>query len=53
MPEYVPLRRGKTKVPKDIDESKVTVHTPLLPYQIMFEGPHLGRVPLVKLEDIE
>ena len=30
-PVYVPLRRGKTKVLKDIDESKVTLHTPLFP----------------------
>jgi len=39
------------KVPKDIDESKVTLHTPLLPDQIVFEGPRLGHAPLLKLED--
>jgi len=49
--EYIPPHRGKMKVPKDIDERKVTLHTPLLPDQIVFEGPHLGRVPLLKLED--
>jgi len=49
--EYIPPCRGKTKVPKDIDESKVTLYTPLLPNKIVFEGLHLGRVPLLKLED--
>lgn len=44
--EYIPLHRGEMKVPKDIDESKVTLHTPLLPEQIVFEGSHLGHVPL-------
>jgi len=40
------------KVPKDIHESKVTLHTPLLPDQIIFNEPHLGQhVPLLKLED--
>ena len=42
LPEYVPQCKGKTKVPKDIDESKVTLHTPLLPDEIVFEGPCLG-----------
>lgn len=51
LPEYIPLHKGKTKVCKDIDESKVTLHTPLLSDQIVFEEPHLGRVPLLKLED--
>lgn len=51
LPEYVPPRIGKNKVPKDIDESKVTLHTPLLLDQIVFEGTHLRHVPLVKLED--
>lgn len=49
--EYVPPCRGKTKVLKDIDESKVTLHTPLLPNEIVFEGPCLGWFPLLKLED--
>lgn len=51
LPEYVPLRKGKTKVPKDIDESKAALHIPLLPDEIIFEGPRLGWVPLLKLED--
>lgn len=38
-------------MPKDIDESKVTLHTPLLPEKIVFEGLRLGRLPLLKLED--
>jgi len=28
LPEYIFPCRGKTKVSKDIDESKVTLHTP-------------------------
>jgi len=51
LPEYIPLCRGKTKVPEDIDESKVTLHTTLLPDQIIFEGPRLWCVPVLKLED--
>ncbi len=51
LPEYIPPRRGKTKVSKDIYESKVTLHTPLLPDQIVFEGLCLGCVPILKLED--
>ena len=31
LPEYVPPRKGKSKVPKDIDESKSYLQTPLLP----------------------
>lgn len=48
--EYVPPHKGKTKVLKDIDESKVTLHMPLLPDEIVFEGPLLGQVLLLKLE---
>lgn len=50
LPEYVPLCKGKAKVPKDIDESKSSLQTPLLPDNIVFEGPHLGQVPILKFE---
>lgn len=40
--KYVPLRKGKTKVSKDIDERKRSLQTPLLPNDIVFEGTHLG-----------
>lgn len=43
-PSYVPLWKGKAKVPKDLDESKSSLQTPLLPNDIIFEGTHLGRV---------
>ncbi len=49
--EYVPPRKGKAKVPKDIDESKSSLQTPLLPDDIGFEGAHLGWVPVLKFED--
>lgn len=40
--EYIPLHKGKIKVPKDIDKSKVTLHIPLLPDDVFFKGLHLG-----------
>ena len=49
--EYIPPCKGKTKVPKDIDESKVPLQTPPLLDEIVFEGPCLGQVPLLKLKD--
>lgn len=45
MLEYIPPCRGKTKVPKDINESIVTLHRPLLSDQIVFERPCLGCTP--------
>lgn len=51
LPEYLPLPKGMTKVPKDIDTSKVPLKSPLLPDEIFFEGLCFGRVPLLKLED--
>ena len=51
LPKYIPSRRGKAKIPKDIDESKVTLHTPLLPDKLAFEGLRLARVPHLNLED--
>jgi len=38
-------------VPKDLDETKSFLQTPLLPDDIMFEGMHLGRVLTMKFED--
>jgi len=38
-------------VPKDIDESKSTLQTPLLPDDIVFEGPHLWQVHVLKFKD--
>lgn len=49
--EYVPPRKGKTKIPKDMDTMKSALHMPLLPDGITFEGSHLGHVPTVKFED--
>ena len=51
MPKYIPQCKGNTKESKDIDESKVSLHIPLMSNQIVFEGPCLGWVPLLKLED--
>lgn len=49
--EYVPLCKGEAKVQKEIDESKSSQQTPLLPDDIAFEGPHLGWVPVLNFED--
>ena len=49
--EYVPSLKGKAKVPKDIDKSKSSLQTSLLPDDIVFEGACLGRVPVLKFED--
>lgn len=48
LPAYVPPHKGKTKVPKDIDERKSSLQTLLLPDDIVFEGLHLGQVPMLK-----
>lgn len=50
LPAYVPLRKGKAKVPKDLDETKSLLQTPLLPDGIMLEGRHLGCVSSMKFE---
>ena len=36
LPTYIPLQKGKAKVPKDLDESKSSLQTPLLPDNIIF-----------------
>jgi len=36
LPTYVPPRKGKAKVPKDLDETKSSLQTLLLPDGIMF-----------------
>ena len=51
LPGYVPLCKPKTKVPKDIDESKTPLQTPLLPNEIVFDRLRLALVLLLKLED--
>jgi len=49
-PMYVPPWKGKAKVPKDLDESKNSLQTPLLLDDIIFEGMHLGRVKISSLK---
>lgn len=51
LPAYVPLWKGKTKVPKDLDDTKRSLQTSLLQDGIIFEGMHLGRVLSMKFED--
>lgn len=51
LPTYVPPQKGKTKVLKDLDETKSSLQTPLLTDGIVFEGTHLGRMPTMKFKD--
>ena len=48
---YVPSRKGKARVHKDLDERKISLQTPLLLDDILFEGMHLGQVPALKFQD--
>lgn len=50
-PMYVPLWKEKKSVRKDLDESKSSLQTPLLPNDIISEGVHLGQVPSLNFED--
>lgn len=50
LPTYVPPLRGKTKVLKDLDKTKSSLHTLLLPNGIVFEDKHLGHMPTMKFE---
>ena len=49
--EYIPPRKGKVKVPKDLDAGQFLLNTPLLPENLTFEGPHLALISHLKLED--
>lgn len=51
LPKNVPPRKPNIKIPKDIDESKNPLQTPLLLDKIIFDSSHLARMPLLKLED--
>jgi len=51
LPMYVPSRKGKARVLKDLYESKSSLQTPLLPNDIIFGGGNLGWVPVLKFED--
>ena len=51
LPAYVTPRKWKAKVPKDLDKTKSSLQTPLLPGNIIFEGTHLGWVPSFKFKD--
>lgn len=51
LPKYVPLCKGKAKVPKDINKRKSSLQTSLLLDDIVFEGSHLGWVPILKFGD--
>lgn len=51
LPEYIPLRKGKTKATKDPDSGKFVVSTPLLSEHVTFEGPRLVCIIVLKMGD--
>ena len=48
--ECVPPQKGKTMILKGLDATKSALQTSLLPDGIMFEGSHLGHVPIMMFE---
>lgn len=50
---YIPLWKGKAKVPKDLDSGKFMISTSLLPEEVVFEGALLAHIPVLKLEDLD
>jgi len=50
LPAYVIPCKGNAKVPKDLDETKSSLQTLLLPGSIMFEGMQLGHMLTMKFE---
>lgn len=51
LPPYISLWKGTTKIPKDMEATKSTLQTLLLPNEIRFEGLLLGQIPNIKFED--
>ena len=51
LPPYIPLWKGKAKIPKDLEATKSAHQTPLLSDKVRFEGLPMGRVPNMKFED--
>lgn len=49
--KYIPSCKSTTKVPKDPNNTKFMISTPLLPEKVVFDGAMLGRIPSLKLED--
>jgi len=49
--DYIPLRKGKLKVPKNPNVGNFLLNTSLLPEKITFEGPRLTQIPHLKWED--
>lgn len=49
--KYIPPHKGTTKVPKDSDNVKFMISTPLLLKKVVFEGVFLGHILMLKLED--
>lgn len=51
LPKYIPPRKPTTKVPKYPNNVKFMVSTLLLPENVLFQGPLLGQILNLKMED--
>lgn len=51
LPPYISPWKGTPKIPKDLEATKSTLQTPLLPDEIRFDGLPLGRIQNIKFED--
>lgn len=51
LPEYVLPRKGKAKIPKDLDATKSALQISFLPDRIVFEGSRLSHISIMKFED--
>ena len=51
LPKYIPSRKGRVKVPKDLDVVTSTLNTSFLPEGVLFQGTAIGRVPTIEFED--
>lgn len=51
--DYIPLCKGKEKVPKDLDAGQFLVNTPLLLENLTFEGMCLSWIPHFNLKDFD
>lgn len=51
LPKYIPLQKGRVKVPKGLDTVMSTLNTLFLPEGVLFEGTVVGHVSTINFED--
>jgi len=50
-PKYVPPRKGKDKVPTNLDDIDNIITTSSLPKGVLIESTMIGRIAMMKFED--